>query len=627
MKKILFITCLVLGYYTTTFSQDQCCIGNCECGDCQIPIQIPVFDADSNQIGYTVECLPKMDCICNPSCGCPGIICPKIPVEGPIDPNDLIPPAAVGDKGWVRRDDNVLPFQLLFENLPAATLPAQRVVVTVPLGANVDYSSFRLGDFGFGNSYFYTMPPGITQFDKVLQVAGQFGVNVHVTASINTQTGVAEWVFQSLDPLTGQLPLDIDAGFLPPNDPNIGQGEGFCHFSISPDPTSQTEDEIDFMADIKFDEADIIQTPMALLTIDADAPVSMVSPTVTAPDAQHLRLQWSGSDVGSGLLNYTLFVSEEGGSYRPWLVETDTTAGLLDATLGKTYRIYVIARDSVRNVEDKPPFDLEITFTPDLIQGGSQMTAKVLLLGNYDASTSLMKDDLRQLSVLPLSQPYTTLGYTHNGTETVSQSVFAVTGNDAIVDWIQLELRDKNNSSQILHSRSALLQRDGDIVDTDGVSPVAFTGAVDDDYYVVVRHRNHLGIGTKTPVPLRAATPLVLDFTDGSVETYGTDAQANVSGKLLLWSGDANGDGKVIYAGAGTDVNAISAKVFTNPLNTAFSPSFPVLGYLREDLNFDGKVVYAGAGTDVNFISLPVFTNPMNLVALSPTFVLIAALP
>ncbi|MCB9340207.1 MAG: pilin [Lewinellaceae bacterium] len=580
-------------------SQSSCdpipCIGNCCTGGCD------GGDGGAGGSGHTV-------------------------IKGAIDPNDLIPPASVGDKGWVRRDDNVLPFQLLFENLPAATLPAQRVVVTVPIGANVDYSSFRLGSFGFGN-YYFNVADNTSQLDGVLPLSGQLGVDVHVTAGINTQTGVAEWVFQSLDPLTGQPPTDIDAGFLPPNDPNTGQGEGFCHFSISPDPASQTEDEIDFMADIKFDEADIIVTPMALLTIDADAPVSTVSPIVTAPDAQHLRLQWSGTDVGSGLMNYTLFVSEEGGSYRPWLVETDTTAGLLNATLGKTYRIYVIARDSVRNVEDKPPFDLEITFTPDLIQGGSQLTARVFLLGNYDQSTGLMKDELRQLSLLPLSQPYTaTLGYTHTGTESVASSVFAVTGNDAIVDWILVELRDKANPGQALYSRAALLQRDGDIVDTDGFSPLTFTGTPADDYYVVVRHRNHLGIGTSTPVAI-GSVPVTLDFTGGSVATFGTDAQAHIGGKYLLWSGDANGDGKVIYAGSGTDVNAISSKVFTNPLNTTFSPTFPLQGYFREDLNLDGKVIYAGAGTDVNFISLPVFSAPANLVALSPTFVLTALLP
>ena len=44
--------------------------------------------------------------------------------RGSIDPNDLIPPDAIGDKGWIRRDKD-LPFTLLFENLPLpASLPS-----------------------------------------------------------------------------------------------------------------------------------------------------------------------------------------------------------------------------------------------------------------------------------------------------------------------------------------------------------------------------------------------------------------------------------------------------------------------------------------------------------------------
>lgn len=258
--------------------------------------------------------------------------------------------------------------------------------------------------------------------------------------------------------------------------------------------------------------------------------------------------------------------------------------------------------------------------------GGLVLASKMYLLGVFDQNSALMKDELRQLSLLPIVQPYTAaLGYTHIGTESVAASVFVTTGSNAIVDWVLVELRDKANTGQTLISRAALLQRDGDIVDVDGLSPLVFTGAPPDDYYVVVRHRNHLGVSTKTPVAI-GSVPLVLDFTDGSVATFGTNAQASLGGKLLLWSGDANGEGKVIYAGSGTDVNAVSAKVFTNPLNTTFSPSFPFLGYDRADLNLDGKVVYAGAGTDVNFISLSVFTFPAN-VGLSPTYVLLGQLP
>jgi hypothetical protein len=54
-------------------------------------------------------------------------------------------------------------------------------------------------------------------------------------------------------------------------------------------------------------------------------------------------------------------------------------------------------------------------------------------------------------------------------------------------------LRDENDPAVIVQRRAGLIQRDGDIVDLDGVSPLTFTGGASGNYYVTVRHRNHLG--------------------------------------------------------------------------------------------------------------------------------------
>jgi hypothetical protein len=78
------------------------------------------------------------------------------------------------------------------------------------------------------------------------------------------------------------------------------------------------------------------------------------------------------------------------------------------------------------------------------------------------------------------------------GGETVAPAVLQVTGPAAIVDWILLELRSKDNPATVLASRAALLRRDGLVVDVDGTSPVAVPLPVG-DYYVAIQHRNHLG--------------------------------------------------------------------------------------------------------------------------------------
>ncbi len=130
------------------------------------------------------------------------------------------------------------------------------------------------------------------------------------------------------------------------------------------------------------------------------------------------------------------------------------------------------------------------------------LAAKAFLQGPF--SGTLMQDDLRNNNLIPLREPYTVPGgFTinlQNAGILIPSSLFSTTGNDAIVDWVMLELRDATMPMNIVASRAALLQRDGDIVDTDGVSPVKFPGVAIGKYHVAVRHRNHLGIMTQTTV-------------------------------------------------------------------------------------------------------------------------------
>ncbi|MEO7081552.1 MAG: M12 family metallo-peptidase, partial [Flavobacteriales bacterium] len=95
---------------------------------------------------------------------------------------------------------------------------------------------------------------------------------------------------------------------------------------------------------------------------------------------------------------------------------------------------------------------------------------KALLQGAYHTSEGLMVDSLRVAGLLPTTEPYTAMGFAVEGAVTVDPALFTVTGPNAIVDWVLVELRNAANPSVVEETRVALLQRDGDITALDGTS-------------------------------------------------------------------------------------------------------------------------------------------------------------
>jgi hypothetical protein len=208
---------------------------------------------------------------------------------------------------------------------------------------------------------------------------------------------------------------------------------------------------------------------------------------------------------------------------------------------------------------------------------GVRLAVKVFLQGPYNPSTGLMDNHYGEYSQLPTAQPYTALGFSHAGTETTTNAVLANTfGVNSVVDWILLELRNPNNPAIILHSRAALLQRDGDVVDMDGSSAVSFPNATDGNYYIVVRHRNHLGFRTTATHSLSNATA-TFNFSNQSVPLFGVLPVSPVFSETIfaMIAADANHDGSI------DSVDSQSWETF----NGIFAQ------YQRlEDYNLDGSV-------------------------------------
>jgi hypothetical protein len=230
---------------------------------------------------------------------------------------------------------------------------------------------------------------------------------------------------------------------------------------------------------------------------------------------------------------------------------------------------------------------------------------------------------------------------------TDSANVFSINGTDvaaktqnAIVDWVFIELRSKGSNTTILATRSALLQRDGDVVELDGYNGLKFPGVAVDSYYVVVRHRNHLGAMSKfaqTPKQLTTlvnftktselpvfdfasaryptASP-VPNYTNFSQNTDGATTTPVKPGYRALWAGSMNFKTKEVGASSESpdrnlvkfdapndDLNDMLDDVRTFPSNSAGTTNFDfALGYMAGDYNLDGKVKFDNPNDDKNLL-------------------------
>jgi len=261
--------------------------------------------------------------------------------------------------------------------------------------------------------------------------------------------------------------------------------------------------------------------------------------------------------------------------------------------------------------------DSIITLYIDTIYG-VRLHAKVLLDGPYNSTTGLMNDDLRAQGLLPLTEPYTGAPFNKQvigepSGETTTNAVLAVTGNNAIVDWVYIELRSGASGYPKVATRRALVQRDGDIVDMDGVSPVVFSSILPGNYFVTIKHRNHLGVMTSSSQAMVLGGTNV-DFTSASLYVkssipaiINTPAKS-YSGTQVLWAGDAMYDKNVKYNG-GAVIN-VPLQIHSNDkefILWALGGVGNVNGtinsvYRAEDANMDGMIRYNNTNNDKNVV-------------------------
>jgi hypothetical protein len=181
-------------------------------------------------------------------------------------------------------------------------------------------------------------------------------------------------------------------------------------------------------------------------------------------------------------------------------------------------------------------------------------------LNPNSGENNLMRDDLRLngwLTSNATTSPYP-------DALIADPAVFNTTGPDAIVDWVFVELRDKNDTTNIIDSQSAFLQRDGDVVGIDGFSALGFDQD-QDDYYVAIKHRNHLGLLSAATYSLNASKTVV-DLASNSSDVEGTNnaVVALANGKFGAYTGDYDNNNQVQNSDASSVIQLIGGAGYDN---------------------------------------------------------------
>jgi hypothetical protein len=290
------------------------------------------------------------------------------------DPNDLIGPPGVGNQRWIR-GNQPLQYALSFENLPTATKSATNVVVTTVFDAStLDITTVAVRSVTIGNSVFDlpNLPLAINPFSTDVDLRPGQNLIVRVTGALNSSTNQATVQFLSIDPATGLPPTDPLVGFLPP-----GAG-GTVFFAVAPKAGLATGTAIQDTGTVVFDLNTAINTPSWLNTIDNSLPVSMVLPLASTQTCPNFRVSWSGSDVGSGLMGFTVYASDTGGPFAPWLTNTTAAAAIFTGVVGHTYSFYSIGTDLTGNMEvGKTSAEASTAVTAASSCGGPSLNGKI----------------------------------------------------------------------------------------------------------------------------------------------------------------------------------------------------------------------------------------------------------
>lgn len=234
------------------------------------------------------------------------------------------------------------------------------------------------------------------------------------------------------------------------------------------------------------------------------------------------------------------------------------------------------------------------------------LSAKVYLQGAYNSGLGRHKNVTPSwasiLNANALNQPYSAAPFNYAGSESVAANFFTSDDSrtDDVVDWVLLELHDAANPATVIARQAAFVLEDGRVVSTDKISNPTFTGVGANNYYIVIKHRNHLAIRSSSTVFVNGATPVLYDFTTNQSQAYQDPAITPVnpamkdlgSGVFGMFGGNVNSNIDLKFTGLNNDYGSILTALNGQQGSTLSSV------YNNADLNLDGIVKFTSLNND-----------------------------
>lgn len=174
---------------------------------------------------------------------------------------------------------------------------------------------------------------------------------------------------------------------------------------------------------------------------------------------------------------------------------------------------------------------------------GIDLDVLVYLEGPFEGGS--MNTSLKDEGEIPLNQPYNVSPWNYTGIESVTSIP------DDVVDWVLVDLRDASSPGTAIpgtsvETQAAFILNDGSLVGIDGSSVLQFTAAISNDPYVVVWHRNHLGVLSASS-PTESGGVYSYNFSTSLAQAHGGGLGYKLidTGVYGMAGGDANGDGDI----------------------------------------------------------------------------------